>query len=184
MPIKKVYFSDGGLPKTGLVPVWNGLKKVSDGSNFTPQPTFTEVGLGWYKFTINPSEALVGVIDGTSSVASNTERYVPVYFDKYDYMYEVFVQPVYDEDTDSLTFLCFLSQNGQRVTTGLVDCTINVYNSAHSLQFTLTTTSQTNGVFVLTKTSPGLIKNTSYYAVAIIDDGVEHDSTDSYISIE
>ena len=49
MATRLVFFSDEGIPATGLTPTWSSLKKVSDGSNFTPQPTFTEVGGGWYK---------------------------------------------------------------------------------------------------------------------------------------
>lgn len=78
MAIQKVYFADGGVPKTGLTPTWNNLKKVSDGTNFTPQPVITEIGGGWYKFT-QPTitEDLTGVVDG-GAILDDTDRYVPV----------------------------------------------------------------------------------------------------------
>lgn len=180
---KLVYFSSGGTPVTGLSPTWNTLKKVSDGTAFS-QPAISEVGGGWYKFDINPTETLTGVVDGGASVAAG-ERYVPVYFDKFDYLFEALLTPVYNEDTDSLTFSAFLLQNGLRVTTGMTNCQIDVYNSAHVLQFTVTGTINTNGVFVITKSSPGLVKNTSYYAVATITlNSVTYDTLDTYISLE
>jgi hypothetical protein len=77
--IQKVYFANAGVPETGLSPVWLTLKKVSDGSDFTPQPAITEIGGGWYKFTqpTDLSEDLTGVVDGTVTLA-DADRYVPV----------------------------------------------------------------------------------------------------------
>ncbi len=86
--IKKVYFSNSGVPATGLTLTWNNLKKVSDGTNFA-QPGFVEIGGGWYKFTISPTEPLTGVIDGSATLTSAPERYVPVYIDQNDYLYEL-----------------------------------------------------------------------------------------------
>jgi len=78
MAIQKVYFANAGVPETGLTPTWNNIKKVSDGSDFTPQPAITEVGGGWYKFT-QPTitEDLTGVVDGGATLA-DSDRYVPV----------------------------------------------------------------------------------------------------------
>ena len=78
MPDQKVYLADSGVPKTGLTLAWDNLKKVSDGSNFTPQPAFTEVGGGWYKFPQpDTAEDLTGVVDGSATLG-DADRYVPV----------------------------------------------------------------------------------------------------------
>ena len=184
MATREVYFSDGGTPKTGLSPVFSTLKKVASGDDVTP-PVITEIGGGWYKFDINPTEKYVGVIDGTSSVTVAGERYVPVFFDVYDFLYEAIVAPVYDEDSDSLTFMAFLLKNGQRVTTLLTNCEIKVYDQSHTLLFTISSVSSTNGVFVITKSTPGLTKNENYYVtVTVTYDGVDHVSTDSFIALE
>ncbi len=52
-------------PKTGLSPTWNTLVKVSDGSNYTPQMTFTELGQGVYRVNAqaDPDEHVAGEID-------------------------------------------------------------------------------------------------------------------------
>ena len=183
MAIREVYFSDGGIAETGLSPVFDTLKKVSDGSNVTP-PAISEIGGGWYKFDINPTEKLVGVIDGTASVVNGFERFVPVFFDQFDFLFEVLLTLVFDEDSDSITFLAFIHKNGQRQT-GATLCEIEVFNSAHVSQFSISSSSITNGVFVLTKSTPGIVKNNVYYAVAKITlSGVVHESLDTYISIE
>ncbi len=185
MATKIVYFSNGGVAATGLILSWVAIKKVSDGSAFTPQPAFTEIGNGWYKFDINPTEKLVGSIDGSATLTVNSERYQPVYFDVYDYLWEVLVTPVYDEDTDSLKFLVFILQNGAMVTTLLTNCDVNIYDSSHALLFTINSTSFTNGVCILTKSTPGLTANTAYYVQAAVTyDGVIHNSTDTFISLE
>ena len=184
MATREVFFSNTGTPETGLTLTWEYLLKVSDGAAYTPQPTFTEIGGGWYKFTISPTEKLVGVIDGGATLPV-AERYIPVYFDQYDFLYEVMVTPVFDEDSDSLTFMAFLLQNGKIVTTLLTNCSISVYNQTHTLQYTVSSVSNTNGVFIVTKSSPGLVKNQSYYAVVTITaDSVDHDSIDTFISLE
>lgn len=180
---KLVYFSSGGTPATGLTPTWTMLKKASDSTNFT-QPTISEIANGWYKFDINATELLVGVVDGGAAVAAG-ERYVPVYFDKFDFLYETVVVPSYSEDSDAITFLTFMLQNGLRVTSSLTNCQIDVYDSAHNLQFSVSGSTVTNGVFTLTKSSPGLVKNTSYYAIATITlNSVTYESLETYIALE
>lgn len=79
MGIQKVYFADGGTPKTGLTPVWNNLKKASDSTDFLPQPIISEIGGGWYKFTQPDTlDELTGVVDGGAILTDATDRYVPV----------------------------------------------------------------------------------------------------------
>jgi len=90
-----VYFSDAGVPKTGLTCTWEYLKD-EDGSNTSNNPAFSEVGGGWYSFDIEygsdsgPWEstgsthlkALLGVIDGGSSL-EDIDRYKPVCINHY-----------------------------------------------------------------------------------------------------
>lgn len=72
-----VYFenSSDGTPRTGLTPTWEALLKVSDGTAFTPQPVFTEVGAGFYKFPGVVSENVCGSIDGGSALPA-IDRYI------------------------------------------------------------------------------------------------------------
>lgn len=185
MATRQVYFSDNGTPKTGLTLTWEALKKVSDGSDFTPLPTFTEIAEGWYKFDINPTEALVGVIDGSATLGNASDRFVPVFFDQFDFLFESKATPVFDEDTDSITFMAFLLQNGKILTTLLTACEIKVFDQAHTLLFTISSGANTNGVFVITKSTPGLTKNKNFYTIIkITHDGTDHETTDSFIALE
>ncbi|MFA5112084.1 MAG: hypothetical protein WC443_11800, partial [Desulfobaccales bacterium] len=69
-----VFFSNGGVPATGLSPAIGLYKKVSDGTDVTPEPTVSEVGGGFYKFTAFPAEALVVQVNGGAGLA-NGDRY-------------------------------------------------------------------------------------------------------------
>ncbi len=89
--IYKVYFADGGVAKTGLTATWEYLKKVSDGSNYTPQPSFTEIGGGWYKFSLSPAEDLAGSIDGGGALA-DIDRYVPADMTPYDSLLDSIIE--------------------------------------------------------------------------------------------
>ena len=85
-----VYFSDAGVPKTGLTPTWETLADDS-GAATSDNPTISEVGGGWYRFDVKYGDDtgpwkttgnvhkkdLVGVIDGGSSL-SDSDRYKPV----------------------------------------------------------------------------------------------------------
>ena len=55
-------FKKNGTLLTGQTPVWNSLKRTSDATNYTPQPSFTEIGNGLYKTAI-VEEHVVGTID-------------------------------------------------------------------------------------------------------------------------
>lgn len=58
-----------------MTPTWSSLLK-EDGSAFTPQPSISEIGGGWYKFTAPvTTENLVGVIDGGATL-NDVDRYV------------------------------------------------------------------------------------------------------------
>ncbi len=73
--IYKLYFSNSGTPRTGLAPTWMVFLKVSDGSAYTPQPAITEIGGGFYKFSITPTEDVVGTIDGGNVLSAAVDRY-------------------------------------------------------------------------------------------------------------
>ena len=81
-----VYFSDAGVPKTGLSPDWESLKTAENGTDKSGSaPTISEVGGGWYAFDVTygtapwdvTTEDLVGVIDG-GSLLVGVDRYKPV----------------------------------------------------------------------------------------------------------
>jgi hypothetical protein len=69
-----VYFSDAGAPKTGLTPLVDIYKKVSDGSDGTPAPAVSETGGGFYKFTASPAEAMVVRLNGGGSL-TDADKY-------------------------------------------------------------------------------------------------------------
>ena len=81
-----VYFSEGGVPKTGLTPSWESLLTAENGTDKSgAAPSIVEVGGGWYKFDIQfgtapwevITEDLLGVIDGGAALL-DAERYKPV----------------------------------------------------------------------------------------------------------
>ena len=69
-----VFFSNAGVPATGLTPTIGVYKKVSDGTDVTPAPTVSEIGGGFYKFTATPAEALVVRMNGGGSL-SDADKY-------------------------------------------------------------------------------------------------------------
>lgn len=191
---KTVFFTRAGRPKTGLAPTWLMLKKTEDEVDFT-QPVISEIGQGQYSFDIVSADNLVGVITGNASEIaselSDDDRYksfnyeVPYDPPQHEEQVEAFCTPTYSEDTDSLTFLAFLMINGRVIQTLLTSCTINVYDPNHLLLFTVTNTSQTNGVFVITKSNPTIVKNTNYYIeIEMTYDSVVYTSMDTFAAVE
>ena len=69
-----VFFSNVGVPATGLTPTIGVYKKVSDGTDVTPVPTVSEIGGGFYKFTATPAETLVVRMNGGGTL-SDAEKY-------------------------------------------------------------------------------------------------------------
>ena len=160
------YVTNAGAPIAGLTPTWNTLKKVSNGANVS-QPAISELGGGWYKFTITPlyGERYIGTIDaGVGQPA--TERYYNVEFSEETHgkrNYYLHATPIYNEDGDALTFVCFLLEDGEIKLTGITNVTVTVYDETNVLQFTETTTTVTNGIAILVKNAPGLTAGESYY---------------------
>jgi hypothetical protein len=184
MPNKPIYFKSYGSPATGLNPAWEYLKKLDTGSDFAPQPVFSEVGGGWYRYDIALAENLVGVIDGGSSIAAS-ERYREIFLDKEQYMHEVMVIPVYDENSDVLTVITMMHKNGKLVTANLTNVSIVFYDKTGSSLFTLTSTTFASGVAVLTKSIPNLTENQVYFCVATITcDGESYTSADTLVTLE
>ena len=176
------YATNDGSPATGLSPSWDTLKD-QDGTDQST-PSITEVGGGFYKFDVDiPSDdTWVGVIDFGSSIVNNGERYVPVVIKSGDtvnsVMRGVYVMPVYNENSDTVQFISYLMQNGTIVTSP-TSCTIALYDTSHVEKFSVSTTNSSNGVFVVTKTTPELTAGDGYYVVATITDGAS-----SYKSVE
>ena len=65
---------NNGVPTAGLSPVFSALYQLSDDAPVAG-PTITEVGGGLYKFTVDVTEALVGVIDTGASIPASS-RYI------------------------------------------------------------------------------------------------------------
>ena len=174
MDVHSVVFESDGLELTGLSPSFDMLKRLDDGLNLS-QPTISEVANGFYRFTLPVSDDKIYVakIDGGATVLDKSNRY------KYKSMEgrdssgdqeEVFVMPVYDADADSLTFFVYLLRNGKQVSTGLVSVTVSVYNSSHTLQWSVNTSSNTNGVFIVAKSTPGITAGDGYYLTAAVQE--------------
>ena len=171
---RTIYITDNGAAKTGLFPIWTMLKSV--GTINQTQPTIEEIGGGWYRFiaNLNPFEHWVGVVDAGSSVSSDSERYIPIdlRFSDFDGSEdkEIYVTPIYDADSDTLTLLAFLAINGKILNDNslLTSISIGVYNHAHSLLFTLSTSSFTNGVAVMSQSAPALIANVGHYLLVTL----------------
>jgi len=172
------YVSAEGVAKTGLSPTWQTLKNVDDGSNYA-QPAITEVGGGWYKYTLDLADFkhVVGVVDAGAALTVNADRYInqDLSYTKHSQKAkkDVVVAQVYDEDTDALTFFALLLVNGEQITTGLTSVTIVVYDESDNQQFSINTNSFNNGVAVLSEASPTLTKNKGYYAIVSLVDSVE-----------
>lgn len=187
---RSVYCSNAGIATTGLTLTWEYLKQVSDGSNVTPQPTFTEVGGGWYKFSADPDidEQWAGVVDASSSIALANERYIPVLLGDNDIRRNTIsvITPQYDEPSDTLQFFCFLLRNGETVPSAKVDSVqVTVYDSSHVSQFVLNGSSSTNGVFVVAKNTPNLSAGEGYYVVAEIVSGTKtFTSTETVLALD
>jgi hypothetical protein len=69
-----VFFSNAGVPASGLTPSIGVYKRVSDGTDVTPAPTVSEIGGGFYKFTATPAEPLVVRLNGGGSL-SDADKY-------------------------------------------------------------------------------------------------------------
>ena len=76
MATYKVFFTNAGVPATGLSPTIPVLKRVDTQDDITP-PLVYEIGGGWYTFEHEPAQAQVGYVDGTATLA-DADRYIPI----------------------------------------------------------------------------------------------------------
>lgn len=185
------YLTNSGSPLTGASPTWHTLKHLRNGVNYASAPSIVEVGGGWYRFEIDllQYEELVGVIDAGAGVSDAAERYKEIRFSfvekSKDENKEIYVNQVYDEDTDSLTFVVFTLVNGEVLTANLSSVSLSVYDDNHDLQFTISTSTFSNGVAILTKSTPSLTANQLYYSTVTLTTSFETlVSNESFIVLE
>ena len=183
----QVYFTDSGSPKTGLTPTFDSLNEADGGGAVaTGGVTITEIGGGWYNFAdLAISEKFVGSIDGGAAIVIDAERFVPISLSPEDFPKKAFASAVFDETADVIKFAAFMENNAGVITTGITKCEIKVFDDVHTLLFTISTVSSTNGVFIITKSSPGFTKNKIFYATVEMTDGDGTITTiDIFIAIE
>jgi hypothetical protein len=177
-----VFVQSTGLPQTGLNLIWSVFKNIN-GDDITPQPSFTEIGGGWYKFSFagDIGQKYTGVINCGSGV-DNKARYIPVDIVENGDEVEasVFITPVY-KDGYGVTYYAGLSVEGNRVESSkLKSCTVNLYDDTHSLLKTITTTDSTNGIFLLIDIETEY-EEEGYYVIAEI---TVEGSNKTYKSVE
>ena len=134
-----------------------------------------------------PFNHYIGIIDAGASIVDPAERFVPVdvRYNDFDDTSDVMVINVFDEDSDSVTFLTYILINGVILSVGLISAQIEVFDVNHSNLFSLTTTSQTNGVFVANKATPGFTANNIFYSRStIVTTNGSVISTDSFITLQ
>lgn len=99
------YFSDGGVAATGLTLTWESLV-TAVGKVAKTGPAFTEIGGGWYSYTITlgsapwdvTAEDLVGEIDGGAALV-DSDRYKPVLITKRELALNSIMSNITDETT-------------------------------------------------------------------------------------
>ena len=126
--IYKIFITENGVPKTGLSPVWQSLKTTGGVDKSGSAPVISEIGGGWYKFSVTykiaPFDAaeLVGVIDAGSSLCAY-ERYLPVTIslrdlalaklvNKATYNLVSGIESIRNDEDSANEFQMTLSQNG------------------------------------------------------------------------
>ena len=178
------------MPATGLTPSFNSLVDIQTGDVIDPVPAIEEIGGGWYRIISNityPTHYL-GVVDAGDTINDPGERYIPINMRFSDFDLdnkEVYATNVYDQNSDSVTFLAYLLVNGRIEVSSVAQVTVAVYDANHTLLFSLVTTSITNGMAVLIKNSPGFVANRSYYMIVTIATGNELiASADTFIVIQ
>ena len=100
MALYKFYVTDGGEPKTGLAGGcgWESLLTTAGVDKSGTAPAITEIGGGWYKFTLtfgtSPFDVneLVGVIDTNEATMNDYDRYIPVLISLTDFAYARMIQ--------------------------------------------------------------------------------------------
>lgn len=186
--VRAIYVAKSGVPTTGLTLTWESLKNVATGADITPQPAFTEVGGGFYRFTSVAAigEQQCGVIDASATITESTERYIPILLGDSDLAKDTFVfcTPVYDETSDTVTFFVFMMRNGQIVESA-TNAEVTVYDSGHTELFTVSGSSSTNGVFILAKNTPTFESGEGYYCVGVITvNAIDFTSVETMLTLD
>ncbi len=186
MITRGIYFSYENSPVAGLTPTWTTLKKLSDGTDVTPQPTITEIGGGFYKFDalVPTGEQWCGVIDG--GIANLDGRNLPWVMGCNDNPLaetEIVITPVYDEVSGTMQFMVFAIVAGQ-ISQLSEEVTLNFYDTTHTELFELNSTSPVGGVFVLSKANPVLNAMEGYYCKATLTiEGVDFASAETVVAL-
>jgi len=165
-----VYFSNAGVPATGLTPAFTSYVNVETLVSATA-PAITEIGNGWYKFPDNiiDFDHIVGIIDGGVSLA-DTDRYKQVELTQGDLgcPLEVKTGLVYNEETDSFTFTSSLEMNGNQVVSGMTSIRVQVYDINNSEISNELDNTLTNGFGIHTVNTPTIAKNSIYTYVTTV----------------
>ena len=134
----KIYIADGLGPKTGLSPSWESLKAIDGIDKSSSAPSITEIGGGWYKFSLSYGTApwdvneLVGVIDAGGSLL-DAQRYIPVCISLRD-----------------MAFAFLANKRQQTIASGMIE----ILDDDGSTVMVTYTPSQDNGREVLTPGAP------------------------------
>lgn len=191
MRYKTIYIEDSTGPLGSLSPTWRYLKNVKTNTDYSPAPSISGVGgTGWYKFqfSLQPFDHLIGIIDAGVSVPM-AYRYKEIELKWEDFLKDenptINIGQVYDEDTDSLTFCTSLHICGYLLD-NVVSCQIYVYDDNHVEKINIQSATQSNGVFLMTMSSPDLVKNKLYYTRTKIVtlNGETYWSSSSFFALE
>lgn len=183
-----VYFSNAGVPATGLLPTFTQYINVDTLVGATA-PAITEIGGGWYKYpdTITDFDHIVGIIDGTATLA-DADRYKSVELNQGDLNCGITVEvsQVYNEETDTLTLLVNAEQEGQLLQSGMTQMDIDIYDTTNTIIMTGSDSTLENGVGTFTLSVPTIEKNQIYYILAqvTLNNGAIATGMTSYMVIE
>jgi len=121
-------------------------------------------GLGTPQYVI----LFKAVIGGTTSIAVD---YLEIEEDMH--LPGCVANAVYANSSDTLTINAWLTDHGRTITNP-IDCIFTLYNDAGAPVFSelFSESPDSNGVFRLTKTAPGLSHDRSYYGKAVIYNGI------------
>ena len=134
----KIYIADSSGPKTGLSPTWEHLRALDGTDKSGSAPSITEIGGGWYKFSLTYGTApwdvaqLVGGIDAGSDLVG-VNRHIDVSISIRD-----------------MAFAFLANKRRQTITSGVIEI-LDDDGSTVMIQFT---PSQDSGKEILTPGAP------------------------------
>lgn len=186
-----VQFDSDGIELTGLTPSIVMLKKLSNSVNITPSAV-SEVDNGFYRYSFDASDGViyVGKADGGVSITNpNRFKYIrediSAVTEENLQTNEIFIMPVFDQDADTVTFFVYLHRNGQIITADITNVTVEMFDSSHSSQFSINSASNTNGVTILAKATPGIVAgDADYIKVDMVVDGTTYTSIELFKVLE